>query len=265
MKLTKCLPLTVLLPVSAAPSGSSEPTYRMHASGVGCRCGVVAGRASMTHGSPTTTDRLSIEHALTVTRGVFPTPRNQAILGSIGDSAPATWGRRLMQRSERRLAEKEKRPIGRLQRRTIRSALPMTPLGALRFRWTDDPTFQAPPRAGVPPLIEPRRLLQITERILRDEETDEDLQIILAPESSLGGARPKASLTSTISPSRRFPEETDDYSIETSRYRRCSLTRDRGLPIKPALRAELASPSGARQVSSRISPLSVGIVCWPPR
>ena len=81
----------------------------------------------MTHSSPTTTDRLSIEHALTVTRGVFPTPRNQAILGSIGDSAPATWGRRLMQRSERRLAEKEKRPIGRLQRRTIRSALPMTP------------------------------------------------------------------------------------------------------------------------------------------
>lgn len=34
----------------------------------------------------------------------FPDARNQAIFGSIGDSAPDTWGRRLMQRSERRLA-----------------------------------------------------------------------------------------------------------------------------------------------------------------
>jgi len=29
---------------------------------------------------------------------------------------------------------------------------------------------------------------------LRDEETDEDLQLIFAPGSSLGGARPKASV-----------------------------------------------------------------------
>ena len=46
----------------------------------------------------------------------------------------------------------------------------------------------------MPTLIELERLQQITERILRDEETDEDLQMIFAPGSSLGGARPKASL-----------------------------------------------------------------------
>ena len=43
--------------------------------------------------------------------------------------------------------------------------------GALRFRWAGDNTFQALPRAGVPALIELGRLLRITERILRDEET----------------------------------------------------------------------------------------------
>lgn len=37
-------------------------------------------------------------------------------------------------------------------------------------------------------------MLQITERILRDEETDEDLQLIFAPGSSFGGGRPKASV-----------------------------------------------------------------------
>ena len=89
--------------------------------------------------------------------------------------------------------------------------------GALRFRWAGDKRFQAPPRAGVPALIELGRLLRITERILRDEETDEDLRLIFAPGSSLGGARPKASVIDrhgclSIA---RFPKETDDYCMET--------------------------------------------------
>jgi serine/threonine-protein kinase HipA len=57
----------------------------------------------------------------------------------------------------------------------------------------------------------------ITERILRDEETDEDLQLIFAPGSSLGGARPKASVIDQHGrlAIAKFPKETDDYSMET--------------------------------------------------
>src|SRR3546814_13984744 len=51
-------------------------------------------------------DRFSLEPALALTRGSFTPP---AGFGSIGDSAPDTWGRRLMQRAERRLAEREGR------------------------------------------------------------------------------------------------------------------------------------------------------------
>jgi serine/threonine-protein kinase HipA len=163
-------------------------------------------------------NRFSIEPALTLTRGVFSTPRNQMIFGSIGDSAPDTWGRRLMQRSERRQAEKEKRAVSTLTEADyLLGVADETRLGALRFRWSDDPAFQAPPRAGVPPLVELGRLLQITERILRDEETDEDLQLIFAPGSSLGGARPKASVVDQHGylAIAKFPKETDDYSIET--------------------------------------------------
>lgn len=163
-------------------------------------------------------ERFSLEPALALTRGAFAPAAGQAIFGSIGDSAPDTWGRRLMQRAERRLAEQEGRVVRTLSESDyLLGVADETRLGALRFRRIGEGLFQAPIRAGVPALIELGRLLQITERILRDEETDEDLQLIFAPGSSLGGARPKASVIDqhghlSIA---KFPKEDDDYSIET--------------------------------------------------
>lgn len=163
-------------------------------------------------------NRFSIEPALTLTAGAFPPQAGQPIFGSIGDSAPDTWGRRLMQRAERRLAEREGRQVRTLgELHYLLGVADETRLGALRFRWRGEEVFQAPVDEGVPALIELGRLLQITERIERDEETDDDLQLIFAPGSSLGGARPKASVIDqhghlSIA---KFPKETDDYSIET--------------------------------------------------
>jgi serine/threonine-protein kinase HipA len=163
-------------------------------------------------------NRFSIEPALALTRGTFAPPAGQTIFGSIGDSAPDTWGRRLMQRAERRQASREGRAIRTLSESSyLLGVSDETRLGALRFRWLGDRIFQAPSSAGVPALVELGRLLQVTERILRDEETDEDLQLIFAPGSSLGGARPKASVIDqhghlSIA---KFPKETDDYSMET--------------------------------------------------
>ena len=163
-------------------------------------------------------DCFSIEPALALTRGTFPPPPGESLFGSIGDSAPDTWGRRLMQRAERRQANREHRAVRTLTESDyLLGVSDETRLGALRFRWVGDEVFQAPPRAGVPALVEIGRLLQSTERILRDEETDEDLQLIFAPGSSLGGARPKASVIDqhghlSIA---KFPKETDDYSMET--------------------------------------------------
>jgi len=123
-----------------------------------------------------------------------------------------------MQRAERRSAEREGRAVRTLAESDyLLGVADKTRLGALRFRLVGEEDFQAPVRAGVPALIELGRLLQITERIFRDEETDEDLQLIFAPGSSLGGARPKASVIDrhghlSIA---KFPKETDDYSVET--------------------------------------------------
>lgn len=126
-------------------------------------------------------ERFSLEPALVLTRGAFAPPVGQAIFGSIGDSAPDTWGRRLMQRAERRQAERDGRAVRTLSESDyLLGVADETRLGALRFRRVGEAPFQAPIRAGVPALVELGRLLQITERILRDEETDEDLQLIFA-------------------------------------------------------------------------------------
>ncbi|HVA55142.1 MAG TPA: type II toxin-antitoxin system HipA family toxin [Gammaproteobacteria bacterium] len=162
--------------------------------------------------------RFSLEPALTLNRGTFTPLKGYPFFGSIGDSAPDTWGRRLMQRAERRRAEREKRAVRTLMEADyLLGVSDISRLGALRFRQHGQEPFQAPSRSGVPGQVELGRLLQITERILRDEETDEDLQMIFAPGSSLGGARPKVSVIDqhghlSIA---KFPKETDDYSIET--------------------------------------------------
>ena len=162
--------------------------------------------------------RFSLEPALALTRGGYVPPGGLPIFGSLGDSAPDTWGRRLMQRAERRLAAREGRAVRTLTESDyLLGVTDETRLGALRFRRSSEAVFQAPSGAGVPALIDLGKLLSVTERILRDEETEEDLQLIFAPGSSLGGARPKASVLDrhgrlSIA---KFPKETDEYSVET--------------------------------------------------
>ena len=159
-----------------------------------------------------------LEPDLPLTRGGFAPPAGQAIHGSLGDSAPDTWGRRLMQRAERRQAEREGRAVRTLMESDyLLGVSDETRLGALRFRRVDQEEFLADSHRGIPALVDLGRLLESTERLLRDEETDEDLQLIFAPGSSLGGARPKASVIDqhgrlSIA---KFPKDSDEYSIET--------------------------------------------------
>lgn len=140
-----------------------------------------------------------------------------------------------------------------------------TRLGALRFRWVGETGFQAPPRnGGVPPLIRLGDLLQASDRIMRDEETDEDLQLIFAPGSSLGGARPKASIIDqhghlSIA---KFPKDGDDYSIETWEEIAFRLAKQAGIVtphhelVNVAGRAVLLSRRFDRKGAHRIPFLS---------
>ena len=174
----------------------------------------------------------SLEPALALGRGAFVPVGSLPVFGSIGDSAPDTWGRRLMQRAERRSAEREGRAVRTLQEIDyLLGVSDVSRLGALRFSRVGEEVFLSPTLVGVPGLIELSRLLQSTERILREEETDEDLQLIFAPGSSLGGARPKASVIDgrhNLSIA-KFPKETDEYSIELWEYVAVTLAKRAGI------------------------------------
>lgn len=193
----------------------------------------------------------SLEPQLPLTRGGFHPRAGQMIHGALGDSAPDTWGRRLMQRAERRRAAIEGRSVRTLMESDyLLGVADQTRLGALRFRDVGGDDFLARPNAGVPALLALGRLLQATERILRDEETDEDLEMIFAPGSSLGGARPKASVIDQHGrlAIAKFPKESDEYSIET--WEEITLRLAERAGIKTAVH-ELVTVAGKAVLLSR--------------
>ena len=159
----------------------------------------------------------AIDPALPLGRGTFRPPAGHATFGAIGDSAPDSWGRALMRRRERRDAEREGRHPRTLQETDfLLGVSDEARLGALRFRHRGEGLFQAPREAAIPGLIALGRLRSAAERILQGVETDEDLRAIFAPGSSLGGARPKASVFDphgNLSIA-KFPKESDEYSLE---------------------------------------------------
>jgi serine/threonine-protein kinase HipA len=176
----------------------------------------------------------ALEPGLSLGQGVFHPGETKEIFGSIGDSAPDTWGRRLMQRSERRQAAKEQRAPRTLHEADfLLGVTDFSRLGALRFKRPTDEDYQKPIGEGVPGFIHLGRLLESAQRIERDEETDEDLALIFAPGSSLGGARPKASVIDAREQLAiaKFPKESDEYSLETWEHIALILAHRAGISV----------------------------------
>ena len=141
--------------------------------------------------------RFALEPALVLHDLAHHTYAGQAMFGAFGDSAPDRWGRMLMRRAERRRANVEKRPPRALNEiDCLLGVDDETRLGALRFAEQVGGPFLAVSGDGsrVPPLVELPALLAASDRVASDEDNDDDLRLLLAPGSSLGGTRPKASV-----------------------------------------------------------------------
>ncbi len=189
-------------------------------------------------------ERFSLEPALELGPGPFHTGAERPLFGAIGDSAPDRWGRVLMRRAERRRADAEKQAL-----RTLREIDYLLMVddearqGALRFATREGGPFLAGPApTRIPPLIELPRLLSAAEHIQEDTETAEDLRLLLAPGSSLGGARPKSSVRDrdrslAIA---KFPSKTDDVNTVLWEAVALSLAHRARIPI-PAWRIESAA------------------------
>lgn len=188
--------------------------------------------------------RFALEPALHLGPGPFHTTMERALFGAIGDSAPDRWGRVLMRRAERRRAERDGTAP-----RTLREADYLLLVndesrqGALRFPESEGGPFLAErgKSSPIPPLIDLPRLLSASERVSTDTETEEDLRLLLAPGSSLGGARPKASVRDKNGQLliAKFPNKGDEYSTVLWEALALTLAAKAGIPT-PAWRLEMA-------------------------
>ena len=194
-------------------------------------------------------DAFELSPAMPLGPGQFVPEAGQDLLAPLGDSSPDTWGRTVMRRYEGRLAEAEgRRPKTLQETGYLLGANDETRLGALRYKV--DGEFQARTGIGVPALLSLGDLLQASQRVLRGEETVEDLQMLFAPGTSLGGARPKASILDQhgrLSVA-KFPKDTDTYCVE--RWEAIALELARPLVFGAAVALAEDSPDTVRDVSA---------------
>jgi serine/threonine-protein kinase HipA len=108
--------------------------------------------------------------------------------------------------------------------------------GALRFRFEADGPFQAPsgPHA-VPPLVDLPRLLSSSERVSRGDADSDDLRLLLAPGSSMGGARPKACIRDRSGELvlAKFPRNSDELDVVRWEAVALKLAQRAGIPVPP--------------------------------
>lgn len=128
-------------------------------------------------------------------------PQGRDNFGVFLDSSPDRWGRTLLVRREAQLARQEKRkerPLFELD--YLLGVYDRHRLGALRFRINGGPFIDDNAELASPPWTSLRELEQASLHLEEDgAESDPAyskwLRMLIAPGRSLGGARPKASVT----------------------------------------------------------------------
>jgi serine/threonine-protein kinase HipA len=183
-------------------------------------------------------ERFSLEPALKLGPGPYHTAADMPMFGAIGDSAPDRWGRSLMRRMERRRAEREKQTPRTLQETDyLLQVDDEARQGALRFAEHEGGPFLREEGAKrTPPLIDLPELLSAAERVADDKDTEEDLRLLLAPGSSLGGARPKASVRDKDGhlAIAKFPRKDDDYNTVLWEAVALTLAQKAGIAVPDA-------------------------------
>jgi serine/threonine-protein kinase HipA len=139
-----------------------------------------------------------------------------------------------MRRAERRRAQTEgKTPRALRKTDYLLLVNDEARMGALRFAEREGGPFPQPPESAhpIPPLIRLGQLLSATERVVDEEDTEEDLRLLLAPGSSLGGARPKASVRDKDGHLMiaKFPNRHDEYNVVLWEALALTLARKSGL------------------------------------
>lgn len=161
--------------------------------------------------------------------------------GLMHDSAPDRWGRMLIRRREALEARREGRSEKALTASDyLLGVSDAGRIGGLRFKTEEGGSYLAEPEEHeVPPLAKLRALEGAVRRLEAggaDSRLEESLALLLAPGSSLGGARPKATVADPEGNLwvAKFPSRRDEWDVgawEALTYR---LAERSGLRTAPS-------------------------------
>lgn len=177
----------------------------------------------------------ALEPALATSPGPFHTTGDAALFGALVDSAPDRWGRVLMRRAAQRLMAAGNQPVRTLfEVDYLLGVHDVSRLGALRFTEQEGGPFLAESsESNIPLFVALPKLLAASEHVMNEDESDEDLRLLLAPGSSLGGARPKASVLDSAGQLSiaKFPSPADEWSAVRWESVALSLARKAGIQV----------------------------------
>ena len=147
--------------------------------------------------------------------------RSRNAFGVFLDSSPDRWGRHLIIRREAIRARKENRAVRRLAESDYLLGLhDFTRMGALRFKIDESGDFLSNDSdLPAPPWVSLRKLeaasLHYEEKSSGNAEHEKWLNMLIAPGSSLGGARPKSNVTDESGALwiAKFPSRNDSYDV----------------------------------------------------
>lgn len=149
----------------------------------------------------------------------YTTP-GKDIFGCFSDALPDRWGRTLINRREQILAKEENRPVRRLSSFDYLIGIEdFSRMGAFRFKESINGEYiNASEVLRIPPLTDIRELIAASSEIEKSEDENRLPEMrwiaqLVQPGSSLGGARPKASVIdeNKILYIAKFPSRKDDY------------------------------------------------------
>ena len=144
------------------------------------------------------------------------------IFGCFSDALPDRWGRTLLLRREQIMASEERRPVRRLSSFDFLTGIDdASRMGGFRFKEEPSGEFiNVRESLKIPPLTDIRELVAASKEFEKSEEANilpdrKWLKQLVQPGSSLGGARPKASVTDAAKALyvAKFPSRKDDYDV----------------------------------------------------
>lgn len=186
---------------------------------------------------------------LAMYRGRQYVPLDKNLFGLFADSCPDRWGRLLMRRKENFEAKKEgRKPRALTESDYLLGVYDESRMGALRFSLEEDGSFlSADQDLATPPWVTLRTLEAASLAFEHDEDGLQEkwLRQLLAPGSSLGGARPKATVQAPDGALwiAKFPSKNDDTNVGAWEKTVHELARRCGLDV-PESKLETFSKNG---------------------